>query len=414
MQDRWKRHDPKGRARDHYVIAKRLWGLQHDKAAVEQEFALAPNWGRARLILLAESLRHLARACEGAPLGPRPQGEARRFKKNYFPDLPKDGWCDPNDVVNFCFQVIFTQEMNGGRSQRLLARRHGAYELVADTLSLLSRDGRLGKEHPALHEANIPAYLRECALAQLDLGRLAEAQANLEALVERAGEPTDPKKAGHLLDLVVVLAARHDLATAEAHVDKATKAWEHLMAHPVPKDVVRPDPRSRPPLESLGIRIRVRKAHLNYLKGDLEAVMAAYQALEAEYGPEVITRDFAHPYIATLGALSTQGGNMLDQAYALAIRMERLTDRQGLHHEQLGFRIALAHIKRKTGLVEEAEILLDGVQENILNEGCSERTYQAFLREAGSCGHGAGALRPGLHRVHPAVLRSSGQDGLPA
>jgi hypothetical protein len=56
---------------------------------------------------------------------------------------------------------------------------------------------------------------------------------------------------------------------------------------------------------------------------------------------------------------------------------------EGLHHQAMGFRIALARCFRRMGMLTSAETILDAVHNDLLRYGCSERTFLTFLNEAG-------------------------------
>lgn len=55
----------------------------------------------------------------------------------------------------------------------------------------------------------------------------------------------------------------------------------------------------------------------------------------------------------------------------------------GLQHDAMGYKISLAHLLRKEGHLHRAELFLDSVNRDLLRFGSSERTYLAFLTEAG-------------------------------
>jgi hypothetical protein len=56
---------------------------------------------------------------------------------------------------------------------------------------------------------------------------------------------------------------------------------------------------------------------------------------------------------------------------------------KGLHHQAMGFRIALARCYRRANRLDTAEVVLDAVHFDLLRYGCSERTFLSFLNEAG-------------------------------
>jgi hypothetical protein len=116
------------------------------------------------------------------------------------------------------------------------------------------------------------------------------------------------------------------------------------------------------------------------LRGNFRAALGDYEFI-AKKDAAAITRDVAHTYIATLGALG--GDAYLQRSLTICLQNLFYNTSRGLHHAALGFRVALAHILRKTGMLDAAEATLDQVLSDILKFGCSERSYLAFLLEAG-------------------------------
>jgi hypothetical protein len=72
-----------------------------------------------------------------------------------------------------------------------------------------------------------------------------------------------------------------------------------------------------------------------------------------------------------------------DEALQIASRRLWHYASKGEQHVALGFRISTAHLFRNMGKLKLAETWMDSVYMDILRYGCSERTYLAFLREAG-------------------------------
>jgi hypothetical protein len=383
-QDRWRATDPQDRRKAHRVIARRLFEEQHEDEFLKAEFPLDANWGRHRLVILCETIRHLMRSVEGIAS----DGEVAEVpfpNKQQFPKPPdsRSGIGDyARAAVNFCFGTIFWLEINGNKKteshhQRKLARRHGAYGLAAELIQLMSQDGKIGEPHWALHSEHVPRYLREAALAMLDMGQFALARDVLTKLLARTGEQSDAlTRIGYQLDLVVVLAAKDQLTDAECILNDATSCFEQLPRKENLK--AHPDDGYGEEEDELGIRLDARRAHLLYLNGHIDEALAVYQRIEKNFGESAITREIAHPYIAALGAKGK-----LAQARDLAIKKRAICYRNAFHNEELGFRIAEAHAKRKLDSVDEAELLMDMIYEDILMNGCSERTYLAFLLEAG-------------------------------
>jgi len=372
VQDRWMRRDPYGRAQAHHAIAKRLFLHCNDKNLLSAEFPYEPHWGRSRMFFLAECVRHLMRSC--GPLDVAKPEESRL--SNEFPAAPHpmpagQGGCDPYEVVNFCFEKIFWQELNGNRHSgrvlnRKLARQHGAYELTGELLELLSCGRQLGHHHPALHARHHARYYREVAFAQLDLGRLEDSLNSCERLIRLSGSGLDitEENVEYQLDRIVVLSAMDRIDEAQ-HALSAVEAYVKTM-------LKTPD--------KIEIRLKARRGQLQYLRGHVDEARQTYEGI-AKDDASAIARDVAHTYIATLGAL---GGDVYLQR-ALTICLQNLfhNSSQGQHHAALGFRVALAHLLRKKQMLDAAETTLDQVLNDILKFGCSERTYLSFLLEAG-------------------------------
>ncbi|MES2784725.1 MAG: hypothetical protein V4684_04625 [Pseudomonadota bacterium] len=382
IQQRWALADPLGRAHTHYQIARRLYQSRDDKDLLHAEFPVEPHWGRSRMHFLSETLRHLVRSCEfSTPKQdvPHQDGAAGKFPD---PPLPGSRGCDPAQVINFCFSEIFWKELNGNNIRtnavhnRTLARRHGAYHLTAELLQLLSHDNELGQPHPLLRPEYRHWYLREVGYAQLDLGDLRNAQTNFERMIQWAeeGELKDAVNAVQArLDLTIVLCAMGDLAGARAILSTA-----RTLESAIPVLKRHDSERAHKQRET---RLDAREAELLYLDDDLNGALAACERVQKTVGP--VVRDVAHIYIATLGALPNDGNGHLKKAMEVCIRNVFENTSPGLHHEALGFRVALAHIFRKQGMAQIAEVTMDLVYKDVLQYGCSERTYIAMLLEAG-------------------------------
>jgi tetratricopeptide (TPR) repeat protein len=404
IQSRWIRKDPRSRADAHHLIADRLYRSRNDKELLGLEFPIEPHWGRSRLHFLAECIRHLVRTCDQVPR-PASQGICPKEGAEAFPAAltPAAKNYDPYEVINFCFGQLYWRELNGnGRSKhqttRKLALQHGAYYLTAELLQLMSEDQHLGQPHWALNENYVGRYLREVGFAQLDLGDLRGAKATFENLIARAR--TDGQDAldviDYQLDLIVVLASMENLSGAESTLADAEGQLEALLA-----SGRNGDDRS---IQHVQTRIRARHANLAYLRNRYEEALAHCRHIE-QNSPAALVRDIAHTYISTLGALGDR--QSLELAIKICVRQLFNNTSRGLHHEALGFRVALGHSFRKLGLLDAAEAALDGAYEDILQYGCAERTYLAMLLEAGRilCRQGrfvrayAAYLRPCLDRA---------------
>lgn len=390
IQDRWMRENPLDRANIHYHIALRLYRCKDDKELLGVEFPIEPHWGRSRLHFLVECLRHLIRTCDQSHQTDSPgtcqwEGEGSET----FPMAPtsKTKSCNPHEVINFCFGQIYWRELNGnGRSThqatRKLALQHGAYHLTAELLSLMSDGQQLGKPHWALNKKYVARYLREVGFSQLDMGDLQRAKATFESLIARAlaSNPQNPLDViDYQLDLTVVLASMDDLHGAGTTLAEVRTKFESITVTERTGDARL--------TQQIQTRIRARQAHLAYLRGSFQEALEHCQHIE-QNSPTALVRDVAHTYISTLGSLGDR--RSLELAMKICVRQLFENTSRGLHHEALGFRVALGHCFRKLGLVEAAEATLDGAYQDILQYGCSERTYLAMLLEAGRILHHQG------------------------
>ncbi|WP_133817926.1 hypothetical protein [Tahibacter aquaticus] len=384
VQNRWANRDAFGRATVHHRIALRLFESSHSKELLSAEYPFRPHWGRSRMHFLAECLRHLVRSCEQAPRTDADRGNISE-DLDEFPKPPfgQNGKWRPRyaaDVINYCFGQIYWLQLNANRvtgtiHNRKLSRQHGAYHLTAELLQLMSEDGILGKPHWALHPVYVQRYLREVAYAQLDLGELQAAKTSFEMLIEAwRCEHRDPAEGiAFKLDLIIALSAMNDLAAARKTLEEVRAEFGTLPSEGG-NSFAR---RSRIRIKT---RVDAREAQLRYLEGDLDGALQACMRIET-VNPGAIGRDVAHTYIATLGALG--GADRLTRATAICVRNVFDNTTRGLHHEALGFRVALGHAFRKLGMLDVAEVVLDQVYNDVQLYGCSERTYLALLLEAG-------------------------------
>jgi tetratricopeptide (TPR) repeat protein len=385
VQTRWVRLDALGRATVHHQIAWRLLQLSHSKETLKLEYPFRPHWGRSRMHFLAECLRHLIRSCDEAPRCDQEYEYRDQDAWVEFPRSPAEGgdWRSnyPIEAVNYCFGQIFWQQLNGNATvgtvhNRKLSRQHGAYQLTTELLQLMSGGGQLGEPHWALHSAHRLRYLREVGYAQLDLGELHAAKGTFEKLIscwrKDGGEPSDG--VDFRLDLMIVVAAMNELVAARRIWKEAYEAFEALPSLGVSNSSTR---RTR---QGVSTRLAARQAHLMYLEGNWDGSLQACLIIEHD-NPSAIARDVAHTYIATLGALG--GIDRLNKATTICVRNLFKYTSSGLHHEALGFRVALGHAFRKLGMLDVAEVTLDQVSSDVSLYGCSERTYIAMLLEAG-------------------------------
>lgn len=376
VQDIWKIDDPFDRSYAHFRVARRLYDARDDKEQLNHEFPVIPHWGRSRIFFLSECLRHLMRSCESS----FEEKNSRTIDpfSSEFPKGPEKLICgtSPVEVVNFCFGELYWRQLNGNRrvadvNNRSLSRRHGAYQLAAELLQLMSKDNILGMPHDALHERHISQYLREVSYVLLDLGELSASTDTFRRLTryhEERGEKLECVESK--LDLVIVLTTAGALVEADAVLQEVEQARLEDMSQEV-------NAVQRRRIGTIRRRTRARRAHLCYLNNDIEEAEAIFRALPSTN----LVRETAHVYIATLGRLNSE--IYMNSAMNLCLRNLFSNSSEGLHHEALGFRIVLGHLFRKMNMLESAEACLDQVYIDILRFGCSERTYLAFLLEAG-------------------------------
>ncbi len=370
-QDKWRKSNSSERSLTHFRLAARLYKLKDDRNALAREFPLSPNWGLSRIHFLAQSLRHLMRSCEGADLSSFTGPDTDQRRISAFPNPPsgRPASTNPYEVVNFCFSRLYWDEINANDAPdavngRLLARQHGAFELTNELLQLMSDDYELGRPHPALIGDNVPRYYREVAYAQLDGGNLLAAKAAIEKLLNYfSSKPL--QRIRHELDLMIVLILMGHYQDARACLRRAEELSESLPPDDDGKQL------------ALGHRLLRRKAHILYMEGKPAEALAIYRELPERY----LSRDSAHRYIAALGA--SRGDQTINLALTLCLKNLFHSTSNGLHHEELGFRISLGHLFRKIDRLDAAEACLDQAYKDILQFGCSERSLLAFLLEAG-------------------------------
>lgn len=380
VQDRWSMVNPGERTLVHFRIARRLFDAQDNKELLSSEYPREPHWGRSRLHFLAECIRHLVRASD-------PRGETESpFAEGTTPDIGAETFplppsrtslgCNPRQVFNYCFAILFAKELNGDSSPgsfatRKLAHRHGLFHLSAELLQLLSQDFKLGEPHWALRKEYVPRYLREVGYAMLDLGDLRMSIRTFERLYEygRAHGCNFADLAEYSLDLAMALTSV-DLEAAKRWLEEGRLLIAQLQPCQARQAV------------DLRRRHQGRLAQIHHAEGAYDAALEICESLENERRGALV-RDLAHTYIACLGAEGRERPDQLQRAMKVCIRHLFEANSAGLHHEALGFRVALGHLFRTYELLDAAEATLDGVYHDIISNGCSERTYLAMLLEAG-------------------------------
>ncbi|CAL4869695.1 hypothetical protein MMA231_03987 (plasmid) [Asticcacaulis sp. MM231] len=183
IQDHWKeeaRTYPKrcDRGMTHYIVARRLHNLRHQKVMLNHEFPYEAHWGRSRMYFLSECIRHLVRSVEDAKGF---EGEAPKV----LGDFPTDIYTrrngepvqpNPHEVLSICYEKLFQAELNGNTAgssgSRALSNRHGAYHLTAELLQLMGSHDGLMTPHWAFPESKHAPYYDDVGFAKLDLGEL--------------------------------------------------------------------------------------------------------------------------------------------------------------------------------------------------------------------------------------------------
>lgn len=377
VQDEWLRSDPFERAVSHWRVARNLWFNQDNKDLLAQEFPYVPHWGRSRIFLLGECIRHLVSSVEGV----REASDLTvRGSDAVFPEAPDPNLlgCDPSEVINFCYSRIFQREINGNKAfgkdiefpqqGRSLAKRHGAFEYAAELLQLMGENRKLGKPHPNLNPKYRISYLRECAFALLDLGELEKADALFQSLEKHHLENSQPALE-EKLNRSLVLTELYDIKGATQtirHVEDALK-----------KHVIEPVFDQK---EALQKRVQMRSLHIKYLEGHFEeAIHLSSEVLQTEPDPKRWDSELVHNRIRALANLKKDSSQAMAEAMAAVFRASA----DGYQHEALGYRVLLARLFRQRDELPVAERLLDDIQRDILLYGCSERTYLEMLYEAG-------------------------------
>lgn len=411
IQDHWIAEDPFFRSLSHYRIASRLKGLENNKDELAREFPYEPHWGRSRIFFIAETIRHLVRASSTY---------AKDIKKGsleeccaQFPQFNDDtdsGGLDPYIIINYCYNVLYQRDLNGvsgNSASRTLAKRNGAYQLALELLELLSQDNKIGVPHPALDHSLRFEFIKECGYILLDVGRLKEAIECFFRAQSEARSRQDVNKIDEIdtiLDIVLVKSTMGLVDDAENLIQEAEKNILKIIDEYSLNDGTS---REQIDIQNLYRRMLSRRAHNLFLKGGSYNVLKIIDTLEQgdprsgvdgvldrQEGPmrvksRRLDSEQAHVKIAALSRLSSVNPSTVDsrragrQALGVCIDYLFRSESDGLRHQAMGFRIALCRRTRNLRHYEAAEKILDEVYRDILQFGCSERTFLAFLNEAG-------------------------------
>ncbi len=425
VQDHWMDQDVLDRSLAHFRIAKRLLAEENNKELLQEEFPYEPHRGRSRIFFLSEALRHFIRSCDRSL--PKKMSDGSQAPANWLvPGVPKSelGGTDPRDAINYCYHVLFQRELNGNKAKkaRALAERHGAYQLSVEMLQLLSADGVLGTPHPTLHRAYRRSFLKDCGFALLDIGEVKRSENCFLSLLKE-GSPEDNTLLAieGNLDLIQALTASYDLDQAHQIMKSLDelflrRADTMQLLGEVPNEHYRRLLRRYLGMDGL----------LYYLEDDPDKALSIFAELEtgegasgyiARYGAapmegaieETLLR---HVVIAALlrgySDLDSYGSRINDErAFNMCMKSMLEASTDGRDHEAMGFRISLAHMLGARGQVSAAETIMDVVHREILRFGCSERTFLAFLLEAGRIMIAKGKfVRAYSTYLRPCILRA--------
>lgn len=407
VQEHWKESAPYLRSLAHYRVAERLLKHQHDKDMLGREYPYPAQWGRSRIFFLSEAVRHLVRSCEASQLEPATHAQ---LAANEFPEPPRPDWLgtSPIQVINYCFDIIYQRELNGNNGHqrnRHLAKRYGAYQLSVELLELMGAEQRIGLPHQELSAKSRILYLRECGYALFDVGDI---EAAISCFERAIAEPADAKQYLEDLDLELDLVLVY---SASGQLDAADKVLDGCfdMIGRFHKELLAEDASFAAylALRKLYRRAIGRRAHIKYLRGDPQSAMNDLALISSEeqwkhlkerdaYPRTVLVPSFSrhllaeqeHLRIACLRAISkSKKGSASDGDFSEALDtcLSALMRAQssGLQHEALGFRIVFSRFLRQMKRPTAAEAVLDSVHADILRFGCSERTFLAFLNDAG-------------------------------
>jgi tetratricopeptide (TPR) repeat protein len=431
VQDDWIKDDPYARSVAHYGTAKRLKDNENNKQALVWEFPYGPHWGRSRIFFLSETIRHLVRSSEtfvgeSAPLS---LPDVARF-----PDYPRQAnfGTDPRQVINYCYEVLYQRELNGttgAAAGRALAKRYGAYQLAVELLQLMSENCVIGIPHPQLKAERRGEFIRECGFALLDIGDLPKAKGCFTA-AERELENTSRRieAINAILDSTLVDSASGNAQDAATSLERARREINELHGVYVRDEVPKTEYRL---LRQLQRRFLTREAHLAYLTGDHDLARDRLDQIErkqrwphgkasAPSPRDVLVPSFKQRLEAEqthlLVAVLQKGDppeNRKVEGSPSSIALNRcleamlLAHSEGLNHQAMGFRIALARCFRRQGMLATGETMLDAVHLDLLRYGCSERTFLSFLNEAGRvlCARGD-PIRAYATYLHPCIGRA--------
>ncbi len=401
VQQQWQNSAPQERSISHLKIAQELLKARHEASKLTKDFPLSGHWGDTGIFFVSEAIRHLVRS-----MSPAPYREVLPFNEEHlstFPDEPSrdELGTDPSQVINYCYKQLFCRTLNepDGLSDRALTKKSGAYHLTVELLQLLSKNNVLGKPHPALHVRYQNEYKRHCAFALLDIGRLVEAR---EIFDDLAAAPHDDDDALEHLDdrinlsLILTVVGSYELANQAVETALIDLA-NFTSARALNKEM-------RRRVRQLLRRIQMRQAHLSYLADNPEITVALLQSLMSADAPhdravtlttvqdingktlEPLLRDRFEPEVTQLLIAARARCNedsARQAAYNVCLPSFLDSASNGMNHDAMGYKISMAHLLRKDGHYHRAELFLDSVNKDLLRHGCSERTYLAFLMEAG-------------------------------
>jgi hypothetical protein len=383
VQDHWREQAPLARSLAHHRIAKRLFKIQNEKNLLTREFPFEPHWGRSRHYFVAESLRHLIRACEstsGLPHSSLIAAEDNQaFIARQFPDEPgpESSGRYVTVVVRFCYDVLYQKELNGNHSPkqrgRALSKRHGAYHLSIELLQLMSGGSAFPEPHSSFSDPQRLTYYNEVGFAELDLGRLR----NAEACFFRARDDAlDTNTVSDFLRAQLNLAIVWTTVGDAGKIRDARNLVNHV-AQQLTTAELETDHSLKSALDGLRKQIKTRTAELDYLSGNSDCALRQYR----EINPRSIRRETAYHMILAL--LDGEDNQNLHEAKSLCIQNVFTCTSRGDQHEALIFRILLARTMRKLKILSASEQGLDLVFSDIIRHGCSARVHFEFLLEAG-------------------------------
>lgn len=380
VQSEWLRSDPFDRAVAHWRVAERLWKLQDDKDLLAKEFPYLPHWGRSRIFILGECIRHLMASIRGVSTEKHEVTEI--FDRDFFPSPPSGRLlgCDPNEVVNFCYARVFQREINANRAfspgrtalqtGRALAKRHGAFEYAAELLQLLGERGPFGTQNEYLMPTYAISYMRECAFACLDIGELNQANEIFLAL-SKISVDGEFAASEDMLNLSLVATELNEIERAVALVASVRETRSRL------KTI---EPTAATGDDAFSRRIATREAHIAAVTGNpQEVIRLSKDVFSREPDPQRWDAELQQNYIRSLANVEESRSEGLKNCLAATFRASGA----GFQHEALGYRVLLGRIYRQRGEIGIAEQILDDAQRDILSYGCSERAYLEMLYEAG-------------------------------